>query len=344
MLVIGAGVAGLCAANRIRDWADVVVVDKGRGVGGRLATRRIGEATFDHGAQFLTTHEEPFRSFVAQLADVGVVTPWFTGSVGPRGVDGSGGNGHVRWCGTGGMTGIAKHLASGLDVRCARRVTSLRSAGERWLAEVESAEAGAEQLAADALVLTAPVPQSVDLLTAGGVTLTADDAAALGAIRYDPCLAVLAPLRARWRVPSPGAVRPDGPALAWMADNRLKGISQRPALTLHATGPASRALWSDPDEVVAGELLAAATATLGGEAPEVDAPAVQVQRWRYSVPTSPHPRPLVEAADLPPLVFAGDAFGGPRVEGAATSGWAAAAALHGRLVGGAGHRSDQRRV
>ena len=27
----------------------MVVVDKGRGVGGRLATRRIGDATFDHG-------------------------------------------------------------------------------------------------------------------------------------------------------------------------------------------------------------------------------------------------------------------------------------------------------
>ena len=56
MAVVGAGVTGLTAARHLAPSFDVVVVDKGRGVGGRLATRRIGDATFDHGAQFITTH------------------------------------------------------------------------------------------------------------------------------------------------------------------------------------------------------------------------------------------------------------------------------------------------
>lgn len=339
VLVIGAGAAGLCAAARIHQWADVVVVDKGRGVGGRLATRRIGDATFDHGAQFLTTHDEPFRSFIADLADDGIVQPWFVGPVGPRGVDEGNRDGHVRWRSTGGMTGVAKHLARGLDVRCGCRVSSLRASGERWFAAIDADGGDSAELVADAIVLTAPVPQSLALLAAGGIELGAEDSDALGSIEYDPCLAVLAPLESEWCVAPPGVIRPDSPSLAWVADNALKGVSPVPALTLHATAPASRAMWDVADDVAAGELLRAAAEAMGGDAPEVDHRAVQVQRWRYSIPVSPHPHPCLEVTGLPPLVVAGDAFGGPRVEGAVRSGWAAAGALHDRLVGG-----SQRRV
>jgi predicted NAD/FAD-dependent oxidoreductase len=42
ILVIGAGLAGLTAARRLQDRGHtVVVVDKGRAPGGRMATRRI---------------------------------------------------------------------------------------------------------------------------------------------------------------------------------------------------------------------------------------------------------------------------------------------------------------
>ena len=54
--MVGAGMAGLTAAHRLSGVTEVVILDKGRGVGGRLATRRIGDATIDHGAQFITTH------------------------------------------------------------------------------------------------------------------------------------------------------------------------------------------------------------------------------------------------------------------------------------------------
>ena len=50
--------------------------------------------------------------------------------------------------------------------------------------------------------------------------------------------------------------------------------------------------------------------------------AAQLKRWRYSIPTALHPDPFLKAGDLPPLYFGGDAFGGPRIEGAALSGMA----------------------
>ena len=51
--VVGAGMAGLSAARALVDAGrSVVVFDKGRGIGGRMATRRLGAAVFDHGAQY----------------------------------------------------------------------------------------------------------------------------------------------------------------------------------------------------------------------------------------------------------------------------------------------------
>ena len=47
-------------------------------------------------------------------------------------------------------------------------------------------------------------------------------------------------------------------------------------------------------------------------------------RWRYSWVTQGDPEPCLVAVEEPPLVFSGDAFGAPKVEGAALSGLAAA--------------------
>ena len=50
--VIGAGVSGLSVANELSNLKrEVVVFEKARGVGGRLATRRFLDSVFDHGAQ-----------------------------------------------------------------------------------------------------------------------------------------------------------------------------------------------------------------------------------------------------------------------------------------------------
>jgi len=73
---------------------------------------------------------------------------------------------------------------------------------------------------------------------------------------------------------------------------------------------------------------------LAGERLGADLPSAALEtslaRWRYSWVTSSHEEPCLVASEDPPLLFCGDGFGQPKVEGAALSGLAAADRLLGR--------------
>ena len=84
VVVVGAGLAGLVAARELAADHEIVVLDKGRSVGGRLATRRIGDARLDHGAQFFTVRSEAFRSQVDEWLSRDVARVWCHGFAGAR--------------------------------------------------------------------------------------------------------------------------------------------------------------------------------------------------------------------------------------------------------------------
>ena len=95
-----------------------------------------------------------------------------------------------------------------------------------------------------------------------------------------------------------------------------------PALTLHTRSEVATARWGQDDDALTVDLVRAASPWLGG-AEILDA---GLQRWRYATPVEPHPEACLVRADGG-LVFAGDGYGGPRIEGAFLSGRAAAEAV-----------------
>ncbi len=312
LLVIGAGMAGLSAATAaLKAGRNAVVIDKGRGVGGRMATRRIGEATFDHGAQFVTTRDPRFAEVLEAARSAGAATEWC------RGFDAAA-DGHPRWRGKPGMSALAKHLAAGLEIVQEKQAAALRRAGEHWLVEMTDGEVWS----AGAVILTAPVPQSLVLLKAGGIGLPAEMETRLSAIHYERCLAVMAVLNGPSRLPKPGGFAPAGGPIAWLADNQIKGVSTVPAVTIHASHAFSVEHWDSDRNETARLLLGAAAEWLGAEVE-----SFQVHGCRYSKPLQMDVEPCAVVYSKPPLVLAGDAFAGPRVEGAALSGWAATAAV-----------------
>ena len=325
IIIIGAGLSGLSCAQALKTHnINATIVDKGRGVGGRMATRRLedkGEtATFDHGAQFFTARDEKFQDMVRGWCENGLAREWFRGQSKAH-LDGrveTDSDGHPRFCATRGMNSIAKHLAQDLDVKTAQRVTKLAWNGDHWTLHF----ADASTCSARSLLLTCPVPQSLALLDAGEMNLPADLRAQLDDVTYESCVAALLWLKGAGRVPSPGALYCEDEPIAWLGDNFQKGVSSvEGAITVHGAPKWSAENYTLDDEKTVQVLARAAQAFLGAEIR-----ASSVARWKFSKPNDARDDGFLRW-DEANLVFAGDAFGGSKVEGAIRSGWAAAKVL-----------------
>jgi renalase len=323
-VVVGAGISGLLAAKTLdeKGWT-VTVLDKSRGVGGRMATRRVGEGTFDHGAQFFTVRGERFANLVEGWLRAGVATEWTRGFADAEGQPNE--DGHPRYRGSEGMASIPKHIAQDLDVRTRERVVGVDDGDDDWEIECESGL----RVAGDALVLGTPVPQALGLTSSGSYTLPDGARRHLQAVSYDPCLALMISLDDSTGVPEPGGMQIKGEPLDWIGDNRRKGISEAPAVTVHAGPEWSRSHFEDDETEIIESMISLAGDRLGADLASTVV-ETYLARWRYSWVTNPHPESCLVASDHPPLLFCGDAFGQPKVEGAALSGLAAADHLLGR--------------
>jgi renalase len=313
VLIVGAGLAGLMAAHVLGDaGVQTLVVDKGRSVGGRMATRRIGEGLADHGAQFFTVREPEFKAYIDRWLEEGRIFEWSRGWS-----DGSLSetrDGHPRYAARGGMNALAKYLAEGANVRLNTKIESISRQNEGWRAVDESGTI----YNAKGVIVTAPVPQSIALIDAGRTPLSPADRSELVKIEYEPSLTAMFLIDGEVRLPPPGALqRPHAP-IYWIGDNTRKGISPNATVLTAQAGPTySRQLWERTDAEILSAMKVDMLPILGERVKIAES---ELKRWRYAMPKTLYKDRCLIAADLPPLIFAGDAFGGPRVEGAVLSG------------------------
>lgn len=302
--VIGAGLAGLTAARALADrGAEVVVFEKSRGVGGRLATRRADGVVVDHGCPELDLPADGrLAALVAALAPEGRIA-----------LDAA--PGRVRLTFADGMTRLAKAMAEGIGVVRGVRIAALRPVSGGL--EVGDEQGNGHGTVA-AAVVTAPAPQAAALLSTSGEP---GRAAAVDAIPFTPAVCLLTEVTGDLpQVPAPEVVsavgaRPPGP------DGR-RGVAVR-------LDPRTSAdLIDGTDEQALAVGLPALAAVTGGDTH----PWVQVKRWRYALPDAIGDMSLRVAAGSR-VILAGDSFTGVDLEAVHGSGLQAAAAAW-RIAGG----------
>ena len=117
--------AGLACARGLNERGlKTVIFDKGRGLGGRMATRRTdGGFQFDHGAQHLSAGRSGFAGMLRRAESVGAVARW------PENRN------PTAFVGVPRMTGLAKYLFQGLHIRTSTRVQRIVPAEGRWRLE-----------------------------------------------------------------------------------------------------------------------------------------------------------------------------------------------------------------
>ncbi len=335
-LIIGAGMAGITAASELRRAGfDVSVVEKSHGPGGRMATLRLAGGIFDFGAQFFTVRSPVFQAQIQGWLECQIARVWTHGfarlsSFGPMTTYYP--DRHPRYCGVRGMNSIVKYFAdeassAGVRIIYNAKVKRLRLVDRSWTVETESA-----LYSADSVVLTAPLPQSLELLNSSNLFASQPSVSNLTRVFYDRCLSLLVQSDQSLSMPEPGAIAENRPGqpLSFLSDNSRKNISPIPgSLTIHSSAEMADKLFNETDEAIAAQLISCAQSVLGS----FKVNAWHLHRWRYSKPN--HTPRVDENADRhavlcghpAPLIIAGDALSGAKVEGAFLSGLSAAKAV-----------------
>ncbi|MBF2065025.1 MAG: FAD-dependent oxidoreductase [Calothrix sp. C42_A2020_038] len=332
--VIGAGMAGLvCARQLSQAGYSVLVIEKSRGFGGRVATRRLYGTCADHGACYL----KPKGVFMTQLTELlverNILQVWngtfiektenIVSSMQPRYISSSG------------MSSIAKFLAQGLEVILNHRVIEVNlNSDQQWQLTLESSN---EQIIALALVIAIPAPQALMLLKPlEGNFLGSTFINKLGSVEFFPSISVMAgysptskPLP-QWRA----ITLENNTVLGWIGfDSTKRHNPSQPVFVVQSSADFATAnleIETEDLQSVGLQILHTAANVIGFDWLAVP-DWIQLHRWRYAFPRTPLQQPFLAAETPQPLICCGDWCGGNQIEAAIHSGLSTASAINSQL-------------
>ncbi|MEM9967982.1 MAG: FAD-dependent oxidoreductase [Pseudomonadota bacterium] len=297
--IIGAGLTGLTTGHALSQAGlSPVLYDKGRGVGGRLSTRRANNGLqFDHGAQYLSAKTPEFSTFLAELAAIDVARSWEL----PDGRSGT--------IGIPGMTAVAKYLARGLKIHQSVEIADITRGAGGWRVADGTY---------DRVMSTVPAPQAFQLLRD-----THPIAKDVNDVQMVPNLTLMLALPETADVPFVTRRLPEDP-IAWLAcDSEKHGRVGPHCWVAQASLDWSQAHLELDKEEIAALMLPMVCDIL--RADPKDALYVSAHRWRYAMASHPLGRPFLTSNDG--LFVGGDWALSARAEGAWQSGLAMAKAV-----------------
>ena len=331
--VVGGGIAGATCAHLLHAAGHAVrVVDKSRGPGGRMATRRLEwtdaqgstrQARLDHGAPGFVAGDPAFADFAGALlgpADLAAWTPALKAGSRPLPAPGP------LLLPQPDMPALCRALLRGIEVTGSFQVDRLLRGPDGW--QLEAAGTLLPGLH-DRVVLALPPAQAAPLLAPHAPAWAAQAAQAV----MDPCWTLMGVARRPARTLAWDLAQPAEGPLAWVMRADARPGRAAPAgeahWVAHASPSWSRAHLEHPAAWVQAQLATALEACVGETIAWTHA---TVHRWRYARPGAPR-----AAGDTPwwwdpalGLGVCGDFLGGAGVEDAWRSGRGLAAAVQGR--------------
>lgn len=320
--IIGAGLSGVtCALDLKAAGQRVCILDKSRGLGGRMATRRASGLAVDHGLRYWQPASDGLKALTQEMLDAGVIKRWeaiayelqqrdvmvpHTDELGPR------------YVADGGMSAIAKYLTRSFtadqNLMTGRKAVGLsyEGSGEKGHWKIE--RTGGERVLAKKCAIAIPAPQAADLLKTADNSAYADLSGAIDSLKsvtYFPCLTVLAGYHKHFHnlmgeLDPKGWMITDliGTSTDWIGlDSSKRDQADRPVVVIH----------SKPDfaqqYIDSGDLQPAASVLLRANARKyldwIAQPEwFQIHRWRYAHVQSPYAASVLPIGDR--LVCGGD--------------------------------------
>jgi len=163
IIVVGAGLSGLsCARELKRLQREPRVIERSSSVGGRIATKHLGENLFDYGPVFFHGRDASFvNSLMSQKPESNLVG-W------PQRVRGSGSpcqpdsfeENQTRWAVRGGLRSAVQSLAEGFEIEFGQQVDELVLEEDGWLLRSNSGQSWKTPT----LILTLAHEQNLKLL------------------------------------------------------------------------------------------------------------------------------------------------------------------------------------
>ena len=323
--IIGAGISGLVAGRTLaKAGFEVVVFEKSRGYGGRMATRYAGEnheIKLDHGVSYLEGQSPEFRAFLLELLEEGLTKPWSGRHMlleKNRYMEYH--HEEARAVAIDGMNSIGRYLARLVDVRLQERVGGLTFIGDdrrkkrSWMLNLESSAT----YEADAVIIAAPSKQAYSVLNT-----TIDEVSTLKIVReideveYDPLFVLMAAYSSapelEWDMLDIKAS-----VLGWAAVESSKRDMKKTHLVLHSTPEFART-HIEKREGVEKEMLKELSDLMGAWAGSPD--WSQLHFWRYNQAINPLGVPYIDLNEMEkPLAVVGSYMNGNTVESAYLSG------------------------
>ena len=299
--IIGTGLSAIFAARIIQERSDrkVILFDKARGVGGRLATRRSENGKFDHGLQYFDIESISGIPEIQELIEKEIIT-----SI----------SGSNRFFSPGGMTNIAKYLLQNHQINKEHKLTSISSRDKGFQISFENGK----NYVCDDMILSSPIPQTLEILENSQVVVNSDTLGSLKKLAYNMCLVVMVESNNKLekRNNELGLKVANG-KISWIGDNYVKNVSDTVNFyTIHCSPEFSLDNFDNSNDEINEALDIELQAYFHG-----GYRILSNHKWRYSIPKSFYQRDtsLVLQSDGF-LGLCGDIFTNGRFDGAIQSG------------------------